>query len=274
MASNNTAMLYRPMLIHDNASFRDFIEVLRTLDILEWVRNQRPNSKWVFFKLVQTLVTVTRLNFPIGSGIELPHYITVNVAIVSVVRDRHSGEAYNDNLCLFRCLALHQGEGEKYFRRATNANLSLAPEDFYGVDVSDLYIAEELFQVSIEVYSIDENGQAFCIRRSAKDFPQMYVNLYQNHFSFIRDIKAVCTKCDNIFNTPYRLDRHERTCDTNVKHKFPGGTFRVTKTVFEELEDLGFEFEPSDKFHPSFSTWDLESFQVESSNEAEEHRAL
>jgi hypothetical protein len=169
---------------------------------------------------------------------------------------------------------LHQGEGERHFRRATNANLSLAPEDFDGIDVSDLYIAEELFQVSIEVYSIDENGQAFCIRRSAKDFPQMYVNLYQNHFSFIRDIKAVCTKCDNIFNTPYRLDRHERTCDTNVKHKFPGGTFRVTKTVFEELEDLGFEFEPSDKFHPSFSTWDLESFQVESSNEAEEHRAL
>ena len=38
-ASNNTAMLDRPMLIHDNASFRDFIEVLRTLDILEWVRN-------------------------------------------------------------------------------------------------------------------------------------------------------------------------------------------------------------------------------------------
>ena len=286
-ASNNTSMLDRPMLIHDNASFRDFLEVLRTLDILEWVRNQRPNSKWVFLKLVQTLVTVTRLNFPIGcSGIELPHYITVNEAIVSVVRDRHSGEAYDDNLCLFRCLALHQGEGERHFRRATDANfelylqeISLAPEDFDGVDVSDLYIAEELFQVSIVVYSIDENGQAFCIRRSAKDFPQMYVNLYENHFSFIRDIKAycdcfVCSKCDKIFNTPYRLDRHERTCDTNVKHKFPGGTFRVKKTVFEELEDLGFEFEPSDKFHPYFSTWDLESFQVECSNEAEEHRAL
>jgi hypothetical protein len=93
-ASNNTSMLDRPMLIHDNASFRDFIEVLRTLDILEWVRNQRPNSKWVFFKLVQTLVTVTRLNFPIGSGRLVPSPLcTLLISVTSPSETRARGLA-------------------------------------------------------------------------------------------------------------------------------------------------------------------------------------
>jgi hypothetical protein len=52
-ASNNTNLLSAPMLVHNEHTFRDFIEVLRTLDMLEWVRNQRPNSKWVFYRLIQ-----------------------------------------------------------------------------------------------------------------------------------------------------------------------------------------------------------------------------
>ncbi len=41
------------MLVHNEHTFRDFIEVLRNVDMLEWVRNQRPNSKWVFYRLIQ-----------------------------------------------------------------------------------------------------------------------------------------------------------------------------------------------------------------------------
>ena len=52
-----------------------------------------------------------------------------------------------------------------------------------------------------------------------------------------------------------------RTCDTNI--------YRVQKTVFEELEDMDFEFEPNDKFSPYFAMWDLQSFQVDISNESE-----
>ena len=93
-ASNNTNVLDKPMLVHNDITFSQFIDVLRTLDVLEWVRNQRPNSKWVFFKLVQTLVTVTRLNFPIGAPVDLPPYILSNPSIIALANNRHSGELH------------------------------------------------------------------------------------------------------------------------------------------------------------------------------------
>ena len=112
-ASNNTNLLSIPMLVHNERTFRDVIEVIRTLDVLEWVRNQRPNSKWVFYRLIQAMVTLTRLNVPVGASVELPCYIARNQAIVSLTNSRHTGEPYRDNLCLFRCLALQAGPRAK-----------------------------------------------------------------------------------------------------------------------------------------------------------------
>ena len=210
-ASNNTNVLDKPMLVHNDITFSQFIDVLRTLDVLEWVRNQRPNSKWVFFKLVQTLVTVTRLNFPIGAPVDLPPYILSNPSIIALANNRHSGEPYIDNLCLFRCLALHQGEGECSLERVTKAlfdqylqETSMVREDFDGVDLSELCFVEECFEVAIHLYSIDETGQAISVRRSVKEFRPMYVNLYDDHCSYITSINGfsqafVCWKCDKIF---------------------------------------------------------------------------
>jgi hypothetical protein len=103
----------------------------------------------------------------------------------------------------------------------------------------------------------------------------MYVNLHENHFSFIKDISSfchsfVCWKCSKIFSIPFRLTRHEQTCDVNVKHKFPGSTYQVPKNIFEEREE--FEFEPRDKFFPYFVTWDIESFQFDISGNNDESR--
>ncbi len=175
---------------------------------------------------------MTRLNIPIGAPVELPCYIARNQSIVSLTLSRHRCEPFRDNLCLFRCLALQAGEGESSLERAATANFeryivetSQACEDFCGVDLTELSLVEELFSVSIYVYSIDKHNQAVCIRHSAKQFSTMYVNLYENHFSFIKDIKSysncfVRTKCDKIFPKPYALSRHEETCATNVKHKY------------------------------------------------------
>lgn len=99
--------------------------------------------------------------------------------------------------------------------------------------------------MSIYVYSIDECNQATCtcVQRSVKQYPCMNVNLYENHFSFINDIQSyiysncfVCTKCDKIFPKPYALSRHEKTCNTNVKHKFPGKVFQIPKTVLRNYK--------------------------------------
>ena len=108
---------------------------------------------------------------------------------MALTHNRRTGEPYRDNLCLFRCLALQAGEGERSVEGAAKANFeryvaetSQPRKDFCEVDLDDLSSVEELFSVSVYVYSIDEHNQAVCIRRSIKQFPCMYVNLYENHF--------------------------------------------------------------------------------------------
>ena len=164
-ASNNSSVLDAPMLVNNARTFRHFIDVLEAIDILEWSRRQRPNSKWVFCSLVQALVTVTRLNFPIGHPSQLPPSVINNESIIALAFDRHTDEQYDDNLCLFRCLALHQGAGERHLHRVTNSlferylqETSQDRENFSGVDLSELDIVEGLFEVAINVYSIDEDS--------------------------------------------------------------------------------------------------------------------
>jgi hypothetical protein len=117
---------------------------------------------------VQCLVTVTRLNVPIGAPIELPGYITgINHAIITLAKDRKTGRAFNDNLCLFRCLALHEGAGKRNFERTTNSlydrylqeTMQPGPQNFSGVDLGELDIVENLFEVAIHVYSIDKESR-------------------------------------------------------------------------------------------------------------------
>jgi hypothetical protein len=45
-----------------------FCTIVQGINIHEWTRNQRPNSKWVFHSLTQALITVTKLNFVIGAS--------------------------------------------------------------------------------------------------------------------------------------------------------------------------------------------------------------
>ena len=82
-------MLDAPMLVNNARTFRHFIDVLKAIDILEWSRRQRPNSKWVFCSLVQALVTVTRLNFPIEHPSQLPPSVINNESIIALAFDRH-----------------------------------------------------------------------------------------------------------------------------------------------------------------------------------------
>ena len=50
------------------------------------------------------------LQHPIGCvDVVLPDYVKRNKAIVGLVKDHYRNATYNDNLCLFRCLALHLG---------------------------------------------------------------------------------------------------------------------------------------------------------------------
>ena len=53
---------------------------------------------------------------------------------------------------------------------------------------------------------------------------------------------------------------HEKTCNALIAHKFPGGVYRSTKSIFEELDDVDICVPENLRFYPFRSTFNYESF--------------
>lgn len=71
---NNNHLFESPFQIATAADLQQVREALRNIDILEWVRQQRPNSKWIVDQVTNVTFFITKLRgHPIGSGQNLPH---------------------------------------------------------------------------------------------------------------------------------------------------------------------------------------------------------
>ena len=120
--------------------------------MLKFALNQRPSSKWVVAAVVATSFYVDPLNdFPIGCcEIDLPSYIKDNDHILSLVGDQN-GE-FKDNLCFFRCLALHQGGKVFSLEKQTKQLFKTWGGSSQGVTLKDIPDLERLFSVNVEVF--------------------------------------------------------------------------------------------------------------------------
>ena len=242
-SSNNCCgrLLEEPSLITNRADFDSFLERIREPDILQWAVAQRPNSDWVCEHVTNATFFLNRIvDHPIGCvGINLPDYVKNNKAIVGLEKDRYRMTTYNDNLCLFRCLAIHQGCDVRCIE-ATVATLyakytdNTPVHDFVGVTLEDLSKIEATFDVNVVVYKLDEitDGKttAELVRRSPCQYIEtMYLNLYEAHFSYIKDIRMYshsykCSKCEQaLWKSSWELHRHERTCEAGVNQIYKGG---------------------------------------------------
>ena len=70
----------------------------------------------------------------------------------------------------------------------------------------------------------------------------MYLNLYNNHFSYIKDLNKFsrsfrCGKCNKTFPTMFRQRRHSATCDAATRDIHIGGAFEPDRTIFDKLGD-------------------------------------
>jgi len=167
---------------------------------------------------------------------------------VSLIND-HKGKPYEDNLCFFRCVALHSGKQLHSLVKPTKSiyrEYTQQPIDqFQGVTLEQLPTLEECFKLNIIVYELVEqdldndeqdteagmDGQrqvvAQLVRRSLDKYTDtMYLNLYgtdrQHHFSYITSIDRYCKnyncrKCGKIWKTAKQLHRHEVTCEYQGK---------------------------------------------------------
>ena len=143
--------------------------------------------------------------------------------------------------------------------------------DFVGVTLEDLSKIEATFDVNVVVYKLDEitDGKttAELVRRSPCQYIEtMYLNLYEAHFSYIKDIRMYshsykCSKCEQaLWKSPYHLHRHERTCTEGIKRVYKGGVYRPPSSIFERLDDEGIIVEDVLRYYPYRATFDFECY--------------
>ena len=270
-SSNNCCgrFMEEPALITNRADFDSFLERIREPDILQWAIAQRPNSDWVCEMATNVTFFLNRIvHHPIGCvGINLPDYVKNNKAIIGLEKDHYSA-VYRDNLCLFRCLALHLGrEAAALYAEYSDEDV----HDFTGVELDDLYRVETKFKTNVCVYklveTLEETTTAEHVRRSLCQFTDtMYLNLHEKHYSYIRDIKTYshsykCSKCgQSLWKNLSLLKRHELTCEGGIRRVYKGGVYRPPSSVFERLDDEGIVVGDSLRYYPYRGTFDFECF--------------
>ena len=264
-------------LVTNLQTFNTLLERIEETDVLQWAIAQRPNSDWVVELVTNVTFFINRIvHHPIGCvGIDLPDYVKNNKAIVGLVKDHYRMRTYNDNLCLFRCLALHQGCDDRCLE-ATVATLyaKYSHEDvhnFAGVTLDDLSKIEATFDVNVCVYKLEEISDGTTVgelvRRSPCQYIEtMYLNLYETHFSYIRDIKVYshsykCSKCgESLWKYPSLLKRHELTCEGGIRRVYKGGVYHTTPSIFQRLDDEGIVVDEALRYYPYRATFDFECF--------------
>ena len=268
-SQNNQKLIEAPWFIGKKMDLENLIVNLRTIDFQNHVIY--PNSKFAFRKATNVLFYVTRLpNTPIGTTTGLPDFLKNNKGLISLVNNPNTGRPYSDNLCFFRCLALHRGETQRaletstkeLFRQYCHQQL-IDPTEFTGVTLGQMYDLSNIFDVGILIYKLDESKKSELIYRSVKQDNVMHLNLFGNHFSFIKDFGKysscyLCTTCKRSFNRKWSLHLHLKTCDTSTRAVYGSGVFTPPPTIFDKLTAHGIEIPDSLRFYEHKIVFDIE----------------
>ena len=78
-SANNNFVLEQPFQISNQDDLDCAIQKITNIDFLEWIQQQRPNSKWVVDLTTNVTWFVTKIrDHPIGRGKYLPRHIVDN----------------------------------------------------------------------------------------------------------------------------------------------------------------------------------------------------
>ncbi len=290
--SQNGFIFDSPVLVANHEDLDGVLVQMGNTDWQEYVRRQKPNSKWSILQLTNVAFHVYPIvNRPIGRGERgtFPKWLVENRGLDPLEKDKNTGKLYNDNLCFFRCLARHQGYGLKNLETKTKqlASKYVAtldnPLKFTGVTLTELHRLDKLFGIQTLVYSLEEDGKVELVHRPATRLNQKEVqdalklNVYNSHFSYIKDMKSfshcyVCSRCENSFPKAHRLYRHEQSCQAKIRFKYPGGVYHSSKTIFEKIQDEGITVDEELKYSRYRATFDIEVFYPHDSTNLPEKR--
>ena len=157
-AHENNTLLDRSKVVcthEDLAKLKDF---LKQTDDIESCSRERTNTKWRFCKFTNLTVFAALLkDVPMGcKNAVLPEPLLKNGTINCLTFEENTRQPYNDNLYLFRALALHlhgtqrlEGETSKLFNLFIKKLDELSADQFQGVHMNDILIVEDLSTLDI-----------------------------------------------------------------------------------------------------------------------------
>ena len=122
------------------------------------------NTKWKFYKLTNLTVFAALLKkVPMGcKKAVLPEPLLKNHTINCLTFEENTRQPYNNNLCLFRALALHLHGNQRLEEETSKLSIlfinkmdGLSPNQFQGVHMNDIQTVEDLLALNILLYDID-----------------------------------------------------------------------------------------------------------------------
>ena len=208
---------------------------------LQCAQLERPNTKWTFQRhlFVDLKVILDRQPLQIGLG-RLSAWLRNKHEVISL-------DTYSDDLCPFRCIAVHQGAHKRDNTRKTK---ELA-QSFFGkyhkltaITQQQFELLEKHFQQAIAVYRVTSFGDFILIHHPSYNgkvyHTPMHMGSYENHAFLIKDINKVlnnftCGECQARFTQSCHLARHASSCklgQTNTE--CPGNMILAPESAFEK----------------------------------------
>ena len=268
---NNQRLFDTTYLINCENDFKCMHNRILNIDLQ--ARVTYPNTKFSFVKTTNVVFFLTKmLGNPIGSAIELPNYLKNNKGLVSLIKSNKTGKPYSDKLCFFRALALFHGahitalekETKRLFRTYCDA-AAVDRSEFHGISLDELEILSSIFNIGINVYYQKRDRNTELVFRTIQQDKILYLNLYDNHFSFISAFQKYsnryrCMKCNKVFEHNGNYRQHLKSCDGGTKQIFYNGVFKLPSTIFEELETYGINIPQEKRIYKYRITFDCEVF--------------
>ena len=175
----------------------------------------RPNTKWSynFTKAVYVKVILDRHPLFLGLG-QLPDWLRNKHGVLSL-------DTYDDNRCLFRCIAVHWGATPRRNMRKTRelekSFFTQRPDLRNRLTDKHLSLLEKHFKQGIAAYTVQPNND-FLLTHVPANYdqvgrPLLNMGLYAGHAFLITDLKQVagtytCGECQARFTQSCHLVRH------------------------------------------------------------------
>ena len=213
-AHENNTIMERSKLVCTQTDMTNLKDRMQKMDIVDICTRERVNTKWKIYKLTNLTIFASLLkDVPMGcKDTVLPEPLLNNHNVNCLTFEKNTSQPYNDNLCLFRALALllhgnkkREDETSKIFILFLKNSEETDPSKFQGGHMTDIPKVEELLQLNIFLYDIDfVDGELIgeLARRSIQKFEKSVKLLrYNNHICYVNNINALfkafrCTTCD------------------------------------------------------------------------------